>query len=62
MGAGGYFGWSVDGVGDVDGDGYDDVVIGGAGDDNGSRAGAWLFRGGYRGLTHAFAQHGCDRG
>jgi hypothetical protein len=26
-----YFGWSVAGMGDVDGDGYDDVIVGGSG-------------------------------
>jgi hypothetical protein len=45
-----YSGWSVSGAGDTDGDGYDDVLIGAYGDDDGgSGAGAaYLFLGGMR--------------
>lgn len=48
-----YFGGSVAGAGDVDGDGYDDVVIGAPGsDDYGQRSGAvYVFFGGTDGLS-----------
>ena len=46
-----YFGWSVSDAGDVDGDGYDDVVAGAwADDDNGSISGSvYVYSGGCRG-------------
>lgn len=42
------FGWSVAGVGDVDGDGYDDVVVGAPAlyDSDPTQPRAWLYRGG----------------
>ena len=47
-----YFAWSVSGAGDVDGDGYDDVIVGANGDnDNGSGSGsAYVYRGSSSGV------------
>lgn len=46
--AGDWFGWSVAGIGDFDDDGYDDVAVGGPGDDApGDKQGAvWVYFGG----------------
>ena len=45
--AGDWFGWSVAGIGDIDGDGYDDIAVGGPGDDSpGDKQGAvWVYFG-----------------
>gem|GEM_PF-1688725 len=47
-----YFGWSVSGAGDVNGDGYADVVIGAYGANN-IRGSAYLYRGSATGLVNA---------
>lgn len=49
-----YFGFSISGIGDIDGDGFDDVVLGAFGyDDNGltNSGAAFLYRGTSTGLT-----------
>ena len=63
-----YFAWSVSGAGDVDGDGYDDVIVGANGDnDNGSGSGsAYVYRGSSSGVdpsaeTKLTASDGADR-
>ncbi len=50
-----YFGVSVSGAGDVDGDGFDDVIVGANGFDNGEHdeGGAFLYRGSAGGLSPA---------
>ncbi len=50
-----WFGWSVGGAGDVNGDGYDDVIVGSYMYDNGStnEGGAFLYYGSAAGLNAA---------
>jgi hypothetical protein len=48
--AGSRFGFSLSGGGDVDGDGYDDILVGAYGEAGGAGA-AYLFRGGPGGIT-----------
>jgi len=50
--ADGIFGWTVSGAGDVNGDGYADVIVGGYATNNAS-AGAFLYYGSPDGLTGA---------
>jgi hypothetical protein len=51
--AGAYFGWSVSGAGDVNGDGYDDVIIGATDFDNGQtdEGRAFVYYGSTSGLS-----------
>ena len=48
-----YFGWSVSGAGDVNGDGFDDVIVGAIGFTNGQffEGGVFLYLGGAAGLS-----------
>ena len=48
-----YFGWSVGTAGDVNGDGYADVIVGAHGYDNGEtdEGGAWVYHGAADGLS-----------
>ncbi len=52
-----FFGWSVAGAGDVNGDGYADVIVGAKDyeDSDSEEGGAFVFHGGPRGLIAAFA-------
>jgi MYXO-CTERM domain-containing protein len=43
---GGYFGWSLDGIGDMDGDGFDDIVVGAW-----SVESAYIFKGSAAGIA-----------
>lgn len=52
-----HVGCSVSGAGDIDGDGYDDVIIGAKGAVNGGHVGAaYIFRGSAQGLVSAVSQ------
>jgi hypothetical protein len=54
-----YFGFAADSAGDVDGDGFGDVVVGAWGWDNGAadEGGAWLYEGSPGGLSSTAAWH-----
>ncbi|MCB9688085.1 MAG: FG-GAP repeat protein [Alphaproteobacteria bacterium] len=47
----GYFAWSVASAGDVNGDGYDDLVVGAPHEDTHGHGRAWLFLGSATGLS-----------
>jgi len=55
--AGARFGWSAAGAGDVDGDGYDDVIVGAPyweqGTGGADEGGAWVYRGSAAGMVSA---------
>ncbi len=57
-----YFGHSVSGAGDVNGDGFDDLIIGalGVGDNNARRGSAWVYSGVDGSILYKFDGDGFD--